>query len=336
MPEYPSIHVLDMHTGGEPVRVIRGGYPQVPGATILAKRRYAREHLDHLRRMLMFEPRGHFDMYGALLVQPSLPGADLAVLFMHNEGYSTMCGHATIALGRYAVDYGLVPKVEPVTRIGLECPCGLVRVEVEVSGGQAGRVHFHSVPAFLQAAQQAIQVPGAGAVTVDLAYGGAFYALADAAAFGLDVRSSRTRDLVDAADALSAAVRAQLAIVHPVEADLGFLYGSILTDGRDRPDQGPSANICVFANSEVDRSPTGSGVTARMAARYQRGLVQAGQVCPFESVTGSVFTGEVVDPARCGDRPAVTVRVGGMAHYTGEARYWLEPDDELGRGFLLR
>jgi trans-L-3-hydroxyproline dehydratase len=336
MPEYPSIHVLDMHTGGEPVRVIRGGYPQVPGATILAKRRYAREHLDHLRRMLMFEPRGHFDMYGALLVQPSLPGADLAVLFMHNEGYSTMCGHATIALGRYAVDYGLVPKVEPVTRIGLECPCGLVQVEVEVSGGQAGRVHFRSVPAFLLSAQQAVQVPGAGVVTVDLAYGGAFYALAEAAAFGLDVRTSRTRDLVDAADALSAAVRAQLAIVHPVEADLGFLYGSILTDGRDRPDQGPSANICVFANSEVDRSPTGSGVTARMAARYQRGLVQAGQVCPFESVTGSVFTGEVVDPACCGDRPAVTVRVGGMAHYTGEARYWLEPDDELGRGFLLR
>lgn len=336
MAEYPSVHVLDMHTGGEPVRVIRGGYPQVPGDTILAKRRHAREHLDHLRRLLMFEPRGHFDMYGALLVQPSLPGADLAVLFMHNEGYSTMCGHATIALGRYAVDYGLVPKVEPLTRIGLECPCGLVQVEVEVSGGKAGRVRFRSVPAFLLAGQRAVEVPGVGTVVTDISYGGAFYALADAGAFGLDVRTSRTRDLVDAADALSAAVRAQVAIVHPVEEDLGFLYGSILTDGRDRPDQGPSANICVFANSEVDRSPTGSGVTARMAARFQRGLVRPGQVCEFESVTGSIFTGEVVDEARCGDRPAVTVRVGGMANYIGEARYWLEEGDDLGRGFLLR
>ncbi|MGA2083195.1 MAG: proline racemase family protein [Holophaga sp.] len=336
MPEYPSIHVLDMHTGGEPVRVIRGGYPPVPGESILAKRRHAKEHLDHLRRMLMFEPRGHYDMYGALLVQPSLPGADLAVLFMHNEGYSTMCGHATIALGRYAVDHGLVPKVEPVTHIGLECPCGLVQVEVEVEGGRTGRVSFRSVPAFLLAEQLRVEVPGYGPVVTDVSYGGAFYALAPASAFGLDVRASRVRDLVDAATALSAAVNANLRIVHPQEPDLGFLYGSILTDGRERPEEGPSANICVFADAEVDRSPTGSGVTARMAARHQRGLVKAGQECVFASVTQALFTGEVVDTTRCGDRPAVTVKVGGQAHYTGEARYWLEPGDEIGKGFILK
>jgi len=336
MPDYPTIRVLDMHTGGEPVRVIVDGYPPVPGATILAKRRHVREHLDHLRRLLMFEPRGHFDMYGALLVEPSLPGADLAVLFMHNEGYSTMCGHATIALGRYAVDHGLVPKVEPVTEVGLECPCGLVKIAVEVSGGRAGRVSFLSVPAFLLAEQARVEVPGFGPVTADVSYGGAFYALADAAAFGLDVRKSRTRDLVDAADALSAAVNRALSIEHPEEEDLGFLYGSILTDGRERPEQGPSANICVFANSEVDRSPTGSGVTARMAARFQRGLVRAGERCEFESVTGALFSGEVAETAVCGSRPAVRVRVGGRAHYVGEARFWLEEGDEIGRGFLLR
>ncbi len=130
-PEYPPLEVLDMHTGGEPVRIVRGGYPPVVGATILDKRRYAREHLDHLRRFLLFEPRGHADMYGALLVEPSLPKADLAVLFLHNAGYSTMCGHAVIALGRYAVDAGLVEKREPVTPVGIECPCGLVRASVE-------------------------------------------------------------------------------------------------------------------------------------------------------------------------------------------------------------
>lgn len=336
MPDYPTIHVLDMHTGGEPVRVILEGYPPVPGATILDKRRYAREHLDHLRRFLLLEPRGHFDMYGALLVEPSLPGADLAVLFMHNEGYSTMCGHATIALGRYAVDHGLVAKVEPVTRVGLECPCGLVQVAVEVRGGSAGRVSFLSVPAFLLAGQLRVEVPGFGPVLTDVSYGGAFYALADAGGFGLDVRRSRVRDLVDAADALSAAVRKALPIEHPEQPDLGFLYGSILTDGRERPEQGPSANICVFANSEVDRSPTGSGVTARMAARFQRDLVPAGVPCEFESVTGARFSGEVAETAACGSRPAVRVRVGGQAYYSGEARYWLEEGDGIGQGFLLR
>src|SRR5215472_7170640 len=185
-PEYPPLDVLDMHTGGEPVRIVRGGYPPLVGATILEKRHYARERLDHLRRFLMFEPRGHADMYGALLVEPSLPDADLAVLFMHNEGYSTMCGHAVIALGRYAVDYGLVERMEPLTRVGIECPCGLVVASVEVRGGKSGRVSFESVPAFLFADGVRVEVPGAGPVTTDVSYGGAFYALADAAQFGLD------------------------------------------------------------------------------------------------------------------------------------------------------
>src|SRR5215472_11462240 len=169
--EYPPLEVLDMHTGGEPVRIVRGGYPPVVGTTILEKRRYAREHLDHLRQILMFEPRGHADMYGALLVEPSLPDADLGVLLMHNAGYSTMCGHAVIALGRYAVDYGLVEKTEPVTPVAIECPCGLVRMSVEVEGGKSGRVAFLSVPAFLFATGVAVAVPGVGNVTVDVSYG---------------------------------------------------------------------------------------------------------------------------------------------------------------------
>jgi proline racemase len=327
------IRVLDMHTGGEPVRIVREGYPPVPGPTILAKRRYARENLDHLRKLLLFEPRGHYDMYGALLVEPSLPGADLAVLFMHNEGYSTMCGHATIALGRFAVDQGLVPRTEPVTEVGIECPCGLVKAHVDL---RDGRVSFDSVPAFLWAEQQRVVVPGFGPLVADVAYGGAFYAIADAAQFGLDVRKDRVRDLVDAATALSRAINASMGIDHPLEEDLGFLYGSILTDGRECPEEGPSANICVFAQAEVDRSPTGSGVTARMAARFQRGILRTAQPCAFESVTGAVFTGEVLGTTTCGPRPAVTVRVGGKAHYTGQAKYWLEEGDEIGRGFLLK
>jgi proline racemase len=150
--------VTDMHTGGEPVRIVTSGYPPIPKGTILQKRTWVRDNLDHLRRMLMFEPRGHYDMYGVLPVEPDLPGADLAVLFMHNEGYSTMCGHAVIALGRYAVDQGFVAAVEPLTTVNIECPCGLVVAAVEVKDGRAGAVSFESVPSFLFAADQSLEV----------------------------------------------------------------------------------------------------------------------------------------------------------------------------------
>jgi trans-L-3-hydroxyproline dehydratase len=329
------IEVVDMHTGGEPVRIPVAGMPPVPGASILAKRRYARERLDHLRRLLMFEPRGHRDMYGAWLVEPTLPGADLAVLFMHNEGYSTMCGHAVIALGRFAVDRGLVPAREPVTRVGIECPCGLVEAWVAVEGGRAGAVRFDSVPAFALALDQAVEVPGAGRIVCDVAYGGAFYAFAPAAAFGLSVTESPAALLTDAADALSQAVKAQVAIRHPDDPDLGFLYGTILTDGGDGASV-PSANVCVFAEREVDRSPTGSGVTARMALLAARGRTAPGRTHRFQSLTGAVFTGELQRTARAGPHDAWVVRVGGQAHYMGEARFRLEPDDAIGRGFLLR
>src|SRR5262245_58886471 len=169
-----KLTVIDMHTGGEPVRVVTGGYPPIPKGTILGKRAWVRDNLDHLRKMLMFEPRGHYDMYGALLVEPDLPGADIAVLFMHNEGYSTMCGHAVIALGRYAVDQGLVVAREPLTTVNIECPCGMVVASVEVKDGKAGAVSFESVPAFLFTARRSISLERYGSVIFDIAYGGAF------------------------------------------------------------------------------------------------------------------------------------------------------------------
>jgi trans-L-3-hydroxyproline dehydratase len=330
------IETTEMHTGGEPVRIVTAGYPPIAGATILAKRRYVRENLDHLRRLLMFEPRGHFDMYGVIPVAPDLPDADLAVLFMHNEGYSTMCGHAVIALGRWAVDTGRVAKREPETQVNIQCPCGLVRARVAIEDGKAGAVKFESVPAFAFALDAPVEVPGHGTVSVDIGYGGAFYALVPAQRFGLDVRRSRTRDLVDAATAVTEAAKAQVRLEHPDDADLAFLYGTILTDGADAWSETPTANICVFAASEVDRSPTGSGVTARIAVQQAKGLIAIGQERKFESVTGALFTGKALRAAKAGRFDAVTVEVGGRAHYTGTARFTLEPDDPLKGGFLLR
>ncbi|UDL92476.1 proline racemase family protein [Mesorhizobium sp. PAMC28654] len=328
--------VVDMHTGGEPLRIVTGGYPDIPRGTILEKRAYVRDHLDRLRKILIFEPRGHYDMYGALLVEPDLPGADLAVLFMHNEGYSTMCGHAIIALGRYAVDEGLVAKQEPVTTVKIEAPCGLIVASVEVKDGKAGAVSFASVPAFLFARDQTIDLAGFGPIGFDVAYGGAFYALADCHQFGLEFGRDRVRDFVDAATALTNKLKAEFPLSHPDHPDLAFLYGTILTDGRDAFSDEQTKNICVFAEAEVDRSPTGSGVTARLAAMHAKGEIGIGQTRVFESIAGSRFSGAVARTTRTGPHDAIIARVGGRAYYSGKAEFIVEADDELGRGFLLR
>jgi proline racemase len=329
-----KLAVTDMHTGGEPVRIITSGYPPLPKGTILEKRAYVRDHLDHLRKILMHEPRGHHDMYGALLVEPDLPGADLAVLFMHNEGYSTMCGHAVIALGRYAVDQGLVAAKGPVTRVNIECPCGMVIADVEVKEGKAGNVSFESVPAFLFAKDAGLDLGDFGPVTFDIAYGGAFYCLIKAAQFGLEFGNSSIRNFTDAADALTQAAKS-IALSHPDSPDLAFLYGSIVTDSGDGKNA-PSKNVCVFADREVDRSPTGSGVTARLAAMHARGSTGIDETRMFESVTGARFSGKVVRKVRFGPHEAIIARVGCRAHYTGEAVFSVEKDDPLGGGFLLR
>ncbi|XP_071971894.1 trans-3-hydroxy-L-proline dehydratase [Engystomops pustulosus] len=333
----PVLSVVDMHTGGEPLRIVLSGAPVPSGSTLLEKRRWVRENMDWVRRVLMLEPRGHQDMYGALLVPSEEAEAQLGVLFMHNAGYSTMCGHAVIALGRFALDYGLVDPQGPETPINIHCPCGIVRAYASYSGGRSGQVRFHSVPAFTLCTDVPVDVPGYGKVVVDVAYGGAFYAFVSAERFGLDVCSSRTRDLVDVAGAVSDAVKAQVKINHPDSEDLAFLYGTILTDGRDAYSEEPTANICVFADSQVDRSPTGSGVTARIALQYHKGLIQLEQTRTFKSgATKSLFTGKAVKETVCGDYKAVIVEVSGQAHYTGTASFTLESDDPLKDGFLLK
>jgi proline racemase len=338
-----AIETVEMHTGGEPVRIVTAGYPRIEGATILDKRRYAAQHLDRLRHLLIFEPRGHHDMYGVIPVEPDHPDADLAVLFMHNDGYSTMCGHAVIALGRWAIDSGIVKppgnsSTGDPTPVRIQCPCGLVTARTAVHGdGSTGEVAFESVPAFALAINRRVEIEGHGPVTLDIGYGGAFYAVLPAGSFGLDVLASPTRDLVDAADAVSRAVKEQVEIAHPDDPDLGFLYGTILTDGGEGVSHAkPSANICVFADRQVDRSPTGSGVTARIALMRASGVLAEGEAAYFESVTRTIFRGRALRAAKAGEHDAVIVEVTGHAHYTGTARFTVESDDLLAGGFLLK
>ena len=254
-----EISTVEMHTGGEPLRIISSGYPEIKGDTILAKRRYFREHLDHIRKLVMFEPRGHYNMYGAVIVQPHSEKADLGVLFMHNEGYSTMCGHAVIALGRYAVDSGLLSTDVSRSSVGevpvfMECPCGVVKALVDIEEGKSGRVRFVSVPAFAFGLDLEVDTERFGKVKVDIGFGGAFYAIVPGDRLGVDVRSSHVNDIIDVANVISSGVKSQIRLHHPDSEELAFLYGTIVTDGRDMYNGNPqeaTANVCVFADSQV-------------------------------------------------------------------------------------
>ena len=213
------LSTVEMHTGGEPTRIVVDGWPKFSARTLLDKRREAKERLDHLRRGLMLEPRGHDGMYGALLVEPDHPEADLAVLFMHNEGYSTMCGHATIAVARWAVESGRVERQTPVTTLRLQCPCGLVVARVAGDGS----VRFESVPSFVHALERIAPTGSWGPLKVDIAYGGAFYAFLPADSIGLDLRTSPMRAIVDAGEEIARAVAKAVPIEHREAPDLGFL-----------------------------------------------------------------------------------------------------------------
>lgn len=327
------LFVTDMHTAGEPVRIVTGGYPELSGATILDKRQEARRLHDDLRRALMLEPRGHAGMYGVIPVQPSDPRADFAALFTHGEGYSTMCGHATIALGQWLVESGRLRSVEPETRFALELPCGVVDVRCRVKDGRVTATAFDSVPAFLSQTDVQLDVPGLGSVTFDLAYGGAFYAVLPASRLGLDFFETPLDRLVAAATALTDAARKALDIVHPEAEDLGFLYGTILTD--DAPPPEPTYNLCVFADGQIDRSPTGSGVTARLARDHALGLIAPGVERRFFGPTGIPFSGSVIELLDAPVSGAARARVSGRSACSGTAVFEIHADDPLGLGFTL-
>lgn len=331
------LRAIDAHAAGEPLRIITDGLPPLSGTTILERRRFMQEHYDHLRQALMWEPRGHFHMYGAVLTPPVTPEADLGVLFLHNEGYSTMCGHGVIALVTALVKTGAIRPQGPQTPITLDTPAGLVRATAHLdSTGQVERVSFLNVPSFVYAREVELELPTYGRVAVDIAFGGAFYAILPAERVGLRVVPGATAQLVAAGSAIKQAVNARVSITHPLEEDLGFLYGTILTDVPQDPAH-QSRNICVFANAEVDRSPTGTGVSARLALHAARGEVADDQPIVIESILGarSAFSGRVAGRTAVGPFEAIIPEVSGTAFLMGRHEFILEAPDRLGQGFLL-
>jgi proline racemase len=308
-----ELTTTDYHTAGEPFRIVTGGVPEISGATVAERREHAGAYdVDRIRRLLCHEPRGHADMYGCFVVPPDDGGACLGVLFWHKDGYSTACGHGTIALGAWAVETGRAPGPEVV----IDVPSGRVTARVE-----NGAVTFRNVPSFVIARG----VAAAGA-RVDVAYGGAIYASVPARAFGLTVEPRDLPELIAAGRSVKAALEGTAVARHPEDERLSGIYGTILyeelADGHQR-------NVTIFADGEVDRSPCGSGTSARLALLHDDGFTGS---LRHDSVIGTTFTARVVEESEAG----VVTEVTGTAFRTGEHRFVLDPRDDLGTGFVLR
>jgi proline racemase len=324
----PAVATVDYHTAGEPFRIVTGGVPALEGRSILDKRRFALERLDGVRRLLVHEPRGHADMYGCFVTEPEDDGADLGVVFFHNAGYSTACGHGTIALVTWALDEGVLTAEEPETRVVVDVPSGRLETVARVEDGAVRSVRFRNVPAFVEA--EGLLAEG---LRADVAFGGAFYA---SVASPLPVRARNLPELIELGRAVKAGLEAQRSFVHPEEPELRDVYGVVFWE---RVDMGPplrQRNVTVFADGEVDRSPCGSGTSARLALLERAGELPRGEELVHEGIVGAEFRAYVIGDAEVAGRPAVITEVEGSAYRTGAHEFVLDPNDPLGEGFLLR
>ncbi len=342
-----TIQAIDLHCGGEPLRLITAGFPPVPNLPILERRAWVREHADAIRRVAMYEPRGHRDMYGALLLPPHRDDADLAILFMHNEGFSTMCGHGTLAVATALVEEGLFPATEPETVIRLEAPAGLVIARASVrrtdgGGFEVTGASFANVPAYLAARDLEIRPDGLalaggaasrGALTVDIGFGGAYYGIVEAEDLGLRVEPASVEALTRAGAAITEVLRRDHPVTHPFHPEMSFIYGTIIVE---RHSDGGWRNVTIFADAEVDRSPCGSGTSALLAQARARGRMGVGDEVANASITGAVFRGRIDGETVLGPHPAIETTISGTAYVTGYPTLVVDERDPLGEGFLLR
>lgn len=333
--DWLKIKCIDMHTGGEPLRIFIHGLPEIKGETILEMRRYFRDNLDYIRTGTMFEPRGHADMYGAIITAPVSQDADFGTFFMHNEGYSTMCGHAIIALTKFAIETGMVKKESKNPQLIIDAPPGKILSKAFIENGRVVKTSFLNVPSFTPYINERVEVKGIGKINFDVSYGGAFYAFVNADDLGVPLDASHYNLLIDYGKRIKKAVMENFEIKHPFEDDLSFLYGTIFI-GKAHNQKNHSRNVCIFADGEVDRSPTGSGVSARAALHYVKNELKLGDKITIESILGSTMDVEIKEITRYGNYTAVIPEVSGTAFFTGANTFYFDDEDPLKSGFIFR
>ncbi|EID53049.1 proline racemase family protein [Saccharomonospora xinjiangensis] len=326
-------HVVDSHTEGMPTRVVTGGVPPIPGDTMAERRVWFRQNSDHIRTLLMYEPRGHSAMSGAILQPPTRPDADVGVLFIEVSGLLPMCGHGTIGVATVLVETGMVEVVEPVTTVRLDTPAGLVHAEVAVRDGRAESVTIRNVASFSDRLDATVDVPDLGKVRYDLAFGGNFYAVVEVAELGLEFGRHNKDALLRAGLAIMDAINAADEPVHPERDDIrGCHHVYLAAPGSTAA---LSRHAMAIAPGWFDRSPCGTGTSARMAQLHRRGELPLATDFVNESFIGTRFVGRLVEETEVGGRPAVVPTVTGRAWLTGTAQYFLDPDDPFPAGFLL-
>jgi len=333
--KYLSVTTIDAHTEGEPLRIITGGYPEIVGNTILEKRQFLTKNLDSYRQFLMYEPRGHADMYGAIITEPCTENATFGILFMHNEGYSSMCGHGIIAVVSVAIEAKVIALPEEGEYIGIDAPAGFIKAYAKVTNNQLS-VSFDNVPAFVETIDQQVTVSGLGTVKYDIAFGGAYYAFVNADNLNLSCDASNSQELITAGRVIKKAVMADYQIEHPLENDLSFLYGVIFYSENTARSASHSRHVCIFAEGELDRSPTGTGVSARSALLAIKEDLSLGENVIIESITGGEMTVNIENSIDYFGKEAVIPRISGRAFITGIHQFLVDKNDIFPQGFLLR
>jgi proline racemase len=331
-----TLKTIDAHAAGEPLRLIVDGFPSPQGRTMLDKREWLRTHSDHLRRALMLEPRGHADMYGAILTEPVTAGSHAGVLFMHNEGYSTMCGHGVIAVTTMALERGLlIPGGDGVT-IVYDSPAGTIRARAKIRAGRPGAVEsvsFLNVPSFVLHGGTIVKL-ASRAIRADVAFGGAFYAIVDSEAVGLPIDIAHLPELRRVGMEIKHAIEANHTIVHPIDSGLTGIYGTIFT-GPPSDDRADLRNVTIFADAEVDRSPCGTGTAAVMAVIDAMGLLGSDRPFVHESLIGTRFNGRIASRTTVEEYPAIVPEIEGSAWITGEHTFLVDDEDPLRDGFRI-
>ncbi|MDN5331171.1 MAG: proline racemase [Tepidanaerobacteraceae bacterium] len=328
------IIAVDSHTMGEPTRVVVGGIPHIPGKTMAEKKAYLEKNMDHIRTALMHEPRGHRDMFGSIITAPANQEADFGIIFMDGGGYLNMCGHGSIGAVTVAIETGMVQAGSPVTHVKLDTPAGLVEARAEVENNVVKSVTIRNVPAFLYEADVKIDVPGLGRITADIAFGGSFFAIVDAKQLGIKIEPANVDDLIKAGMAIKRAANEQIMVQHPEQEHIKTIDLVEIYDETENPNA-HLKNVVIFGDGQADRSPCGTGTSAKMATLYAKGKLALGQDFLYESIIGTIFKGRLVGATKVGQFDAVIPEITGNAYITGFNQFVIDPEDPVKYGFLL-